>query len=90
MLGSWVLFRFDGKVRLGYVDSEYMDSLWIHEPGCSWHHTRARKDVAIAPDILHPEDRAALIDIALDMRDREWFYSLVRGGDAVVTTHGGE
>jgi uncharacterized protein YpiB (UPF0302 family) len=36
------------------------------------------KDVALAPDILHDEDRAALIDIALDMKDREWFYSLVK------------
>jgi hypothetical protein len=68
------------------VDSECGDSCWIYEPGCGYHHTRAKRDVALAPDILHKEDRAVLIDMALDMKDREWFYSLV-GGDAIVATH---
>jgi hypothetical protein len=89
MVGSWVLFLFCGEVRLGYVDSEHGESYWIYEPGCGYHHKKAKRDVALAPDILPQNDRAALIDMALDMKDREWFHSLV-DGNVAVAAHDGE
>lgn len=66
MIGSWGLFLFYGQVRLGYVDGESVDSYTIREPSGRGYHTRAKRAVAIAPDILHKEDRAVLIDMALD------------------------
>lgn len=89
MIGSWVYFLYMGEYQLGYVEGEDEDFYWIHDPIRRCRHTKAKRAVIVAPDILHPEDRNALIDMALDMKDKEWFYSLV-GGNVVVTTHDGE
>jgi len=80
MVGTWVFFLYCGQYRLGYVDGEDKDCYWIHDPIRRCYHTKAKRTVIVAPDILYPEDREALIDMALDMKDREWFYSLVGGG----------
>lgn len=79
--GMWVRYKLSDlpEWRIGYI--EEIDSskcISIRKVPNNTMYYKYNTQFFVLPDMLHPDDRKALIDLALDLRDEEWFYELTK------------
>jgi hypothetical protein len=85
-IGDWVSFYSaeDAKSLTGYVVDVSIRNrtLLVRVPATQHDYHIPVEDVSLEEDpTLEPEDIHALIDLALDLRDEDWFRDLINGID---------
>jgi hypothetical protein len=84
-IGDWVSFcsTEDAKVLTGYTVnvSVLTRTVLVRVPATRRDYNIPMEDVSLEEPALEPEDIRTLIDLALDLRDEDWFRELMSGID---------
>jgi hypothetical protein len=84
-IGDWVSFYSteDAKVLTGYIVnvSVLTRTVLVRVPATRRDYHIPIEDVSLEDPTLEPEDIRALVDLALDLRDEDWFRDLMNGID---------
>jgi hypothetical protein len=84
-IGDWVSFYSveDAKTLIGYIVEVSIPNrtVLVRVPVTQHDYHVPIEDVSLEEATLEPEDIRALIDLALDLRDEDWFRDLINGID---------